>query len=100
MRQKRFSLTKETAPASEAHVELPDRRALRLVAITYGIPFVGFGLCDNAIMLLCSDYIESNFHHILGISTLGAAGLGNCVCLACSAASASCLVPTVCHACE
>lgn len=59
----------------------PTRRSLRLLALTYSVPFVGFGFCDNAVMLICSDYLDTQFHHVLGLSTLAAAGLGNCVCV-------------------
>ena len=43
------------APADEAEDESevvpPSRRALTLLAISHGIPFVGFGFLDNFIMV-------------------------------------------------
>lgn len=70
----------EHDPHKPMVVSVPTRREIRLLALTYGVPFVGFGFCDNAVMLICSDYLDTQFHHVLGLSTLAAAGLGNCVC--------------------
>ena len=40
---------------------------------------MGFGFCDNAIMLLAGEGIESSLGVALGISTLAAAGFGNLI---------------------
>eukprot|EP00494_Astrolonche_serrata_P026023 UN26284 len=33
---------------------------LRRLAIWYGVPMIGFGFCDNAIMILAGDYIDAS----------------------------------------
>merc|ERR1712232_684339 len=38
---------------------------------------VGFGFCDNAIMILAGDFIDVRLGVILGITTLTAAAIGN-----------------------
>jgi hypothetical protein len=35
----------------------PTSKQLLLVAIASGVPFIGFGCCDNSIMILAGDYI-------------------------------------------
>ncbi|KAL1244955.1 Transmembrane protein [Trichinella spiralis] len=43
------------------------------------IPFVGFGLFDNLIMIIAGEYIDITVGTLLGISTLAAAGVGNMI---------------------
>ena len=50
---------------------------LRALAMRTMIPFVGFGLTDNALMVLSGDFIDGTIGVALGISTLAAAALGN-----------------------
>ena len=57
----------------------PTNQQLLTTAIASGIPFVGFGFCDNAIMLMSGERIESSLGVALGITTLAAAGLGNLI---------------------
>ncbi len=50
----------------------------------YYVPFVynflcRFGFCDNLVMILAGDAVDSLFGARLGITTLAAAGLGNIV---------------------
>ncbi len=68
-------LETKTAEASEP----PSRKKLTYVALQNGIPFVGFGFLDNAIMIIAGDTIESTFGVALGLSTLMAAGMGNLI---------------------
>lgn len=57
----------------------PTRRQLRLVMVGSAIPFVGFGLVDNLILLVAGDAIETHFHASYAMSMLCAAALGNTV---------------------
>ena len=55
----------------------PSSSQLRRLAVASAVPFIGFGLLDNAIMLLCGNEIELYFGASLGLSSLAAAALGN-----------------------
>ena len=57
----------------------PTNAQLATVGLASGIPFVGFGFVDNAIMLTAGSEIESSLGVALGITTLAAAGLGNLI---------------------
>ena len=57
----------------------PSRRSLQIVALTAGIPFVGFGFLDNAILILAGDAIDTSLGVVLGISTMCAAAIGNII---------------------
>jgi len=57
----------------------PSKEHLATTALASAIPFVGFGFCDNAIMLMAGEGIESSLGVALGITTLAAAGLGNLI---------------------
>jgi len=65
-----------TGSASEA---APGGQQLRRLALKIGIPFIGFGFLDNAIMITAGDSIDATFGATLGLSALAAAGLGNLV---------------------
>ncbi|OQR89930.1 hypothetical protein THRCLA_22612 [Thraustotheca clavata] len=71
----------KTMAASLGHssLERPTARQLRLVMLASGIPFIGFGVVDNLIMLTAGDFLETNLRTLMPISVLAAAGLGNCV---------------------
>ncbi|CAH1774279.1 unnamed protein product [Owenia fusiformis] len=66
---------------AESKVETiaPTVGQLRHVFIFSGVPFIGFGLLDNIIMILAGEYIDTTFGALLGISTMAAAALGNLV---------------------
>jgi len=66
-----------TPPSTE--VPEPSRRDLYLVAMTTSIPFVGFGIMDNAILIVAGEAIDESLGVVLGISTMCAAALGNIV---------------------
>uniref|UniRef100_A0AC35TKH5 Transmembrane protein 65 n=1 Tax=Rhabditophanes sp. KR3021 TaxID=114890 RepID=A0AC35TKH5_9BILA len=44
-----------------------------------GLPFVGFGLFDNMIMILAGEYIDQQLGMIFTLSTMAAAALGNTI---------------------
>jgi hypothetical protein len=67
------------ASIGSSSLERPTARQLRLVMLASGIPFIGFGIVDNFIMLTADDLIESNLKALLPISAITAAGLGTCV---------------------
>eukprot|EP00592_Proboscia_alata_P001593 CAMPEP_0194369400 /NCGR_PEP_ID=MMETSP0174-20130528/17694_1 /TAXON_ID=216777 /ORGANISM="Proboscia alata, Strain PI-D3" /LENGTH=481 /DNA_ID=CAMNT_0039146311 /DNA_START=48 /DNA_END=1493 /DNA_ORIENTATION=- len=69
----------KAAPAAEIVPCQPSRRELYLVGLNQAVPFIGFGLMDNAIMILAGDAIDQSLGVILGISTLCAAALGNII---------------------
>lgn len=60
-------------------VNEPQMKDLRLHALTCGIPFIGFGICDNAILILAGDVIDQNLGVMFAISTLCAAAIGNII---------------------
>uniref|UniRef100_A0A7S2SF19 EF-hand domain-containing protein n=1 Tax=Mucochytrium quahogii TaxID=96639 RepID=A0A7S2SF19_9STRA len=55
----------------------PTRKQLWQLFLLAGVPFIGFGFLDNAIMLVAGDIIDTTLGRWLGISTLAAAGFGN-----------------------
>ncbi|KAL7681490.1 putative transmembrane protein [Plasmopara halstedii] len=67
------------ASLSSRALSPPTRRQLKLVMIGSAIPFVGFGLVDNLILLVAGDAIETHFHSSYAMSMLCAAALGNTV---------------------
>ena len=80
----RREFSKWLAAHSEAEVgggatPVPTRRQLGLLWLNMAIPMVGFGFCDNAIMLVAGDAIDSSLGATLGLSMLASAALGNLV---------------------
>lgn len=57
----------------------PSRRDLKLVALNVGVPFIGFGIMDNALLIVAGDAIDASVGVALNISTMCAAALGNIV---------------------
>lgn len=49
------------------------------VFLVNSIPFIGFGVLDNMIMILAGEYIDQQLGTILAISTMAAAALGNLI---------------------
>lgn len=47
--------------------------------VATAIPMVGFGFMDNAVMIICGEFIEIKLGAALCISTLAAAGIGNLI---------------------
>ena len=61
---------------SSRHDEIPPG-ALMLIAVQHGVPFLGFGFIDNAIMILAGDSIDITLGAKFGISSIAAAAIGN-----------------------
>jgi len=69
----------EMCPDGVDGIPRPRPIQLKRLAVWYGLPMVGFGFCDNVIMILAGDYMDSTLCVSLGTSTLFAAALGNIV---------------------
>jgi tRNA-specific adenosine deaminase 1 len=74
-----LSFNKTTIVKAATQVPEPCTRDLRLIALNTAIPFVGFGVMDNAILIIAGDAIDTSFGVLLGISTMAAAALGNII---------------------
>lgn len=68
-----------TAAAAATGPVTVSAQDLKYVALQFGLPFVGFGFVDNAIMILAGDYIDLTLGVSLGISSMAAAGIGNTI---------------------
>ena len=68
----------ETNPDTDL-VTAPPFSKLRAVFVGSAVPFIGFGIIDNSVMLAAGDQIDLTLGVSLGISTLAAAGIGNMV---------------------
>mmetsp|Transcript_11146 Transcript_11146/g.16051 ORF Transcript_11146/g.16051 Transcript_11146/m.16051 type:complete len:442 (+) Transcript_11146:137-1462(+) len=72
---------KKIIPAVVESTKIPEpsKRDLRLVALNVGVPFIGFGIMDNALLIVAGDAIDASLGVALNISTMCAAALGNIV---------------------
>lgn len=73
-------------PYSAAAAEIRDgpseplnKQQYRALVLRGFVPFVGFGILDNGIMIMAGNSIEHSLGMYMGISTLAAAGLGNLI---------------------
>ena len=57
----------------------PTNEQLTIVAMHQAIPFIGFGIMDNAILILAGETIDIYLGMTLGISTMCAAAIGNII---------------------
>ena len=55
----------------------PTAAQLRATFYINAVPFIAVGLTDNSLMILSGDIIDHSIGLLLGLSTLGAAALGN-----------------------
>lgn len=67
------------AAVAPEHVPEPSKEDLRALILTTSIPFVGFGIMDNAILIIAGDAIDTSLGVLLGISTMCAAAIGNII---------------------
>lgn len=65
-------------PKNKEDIILPTKEQLRIVAYRAAIPMVGFGFMDNLVMITAGEAIDSTLGVALGISTMTAAGFGQC----------------------
>jgi len=68
-----------TVDPQKEKVPEPTNRQLYVVALHQAIPFVGFGIMDNAILILAGEAIDVSLGVTLGISTMCAAAIGNII---------------------
>jgi hypothetical protein len=81
--RRRWQMTAASAAAgqAEAAVEMvvpPTFQQLRILALRTAIPMVGFGFMDNIVMIQAGDAIDCSIGVTFALSTLAAAGLGQC----------------------
>ena len=71
----------ECAKAERAAIakENGPKGSMARLFVTTALPFFGFGVCDNIIMITVGDVIDNHFGVIMGFSTMVAAGLGQAV---------------------
>lgn len=55
----------------------PSRAQLRALWIRESIPYVGFGMVDNALMVMSGEAIDNSIGVALALSTMAAAAMGN-----------------------
>jgi hypothetical protein len=61
---------------NHGHISYPETKQLFMFN---ALPFVGFGILDNMIMILAGEYIDQSLGAMLSISTMAAAALGNII---------------------
>ena len=72
-------LLEQRSSLSFSKVDEPSRYDLKIHALTSGIPFIGFGIMDNAILIWAGDIIDTKLGVLFSISTLCAAAIGNII---------------------
>ena len=73
------ALRLNTEASTLASVPEPSPRDLQLVTLNMAIPFVGFGIMDNSLLIIAGDMIDTSLGVALGISTMCAAAIGNII---------------------
>eukprot|EP00980_Cylindrotheca_fusiformis_P014826 scaffold4031_cov135-Cylindrotheca_fusiformis.AAC.13 len=80
----RHMVSSSSSPAVKATttttsgVPLPTYQQLQILALRSSIPMIGFGFMDNIVMITAGEAIDSTFGVAFGLSTMAAAGLGQC----------------------
>lgn len=72
-------LSEILARYSQENMTPPTRQQLAKVAISASIPFFGFGILDNALMIVFGEVIDATLCVRFGFSTMVAAALGNTI---------------------
>ncbi|TPP65000.1 Transmembrane protein 65 [Fasciola gigantica] len=78
MKESTGQMTASRPLSKDDPTKLPSSH-FRIIYIANGLPFIGFGFLDNAIMIVAGEYIDLTFASLFGLSTMAAAGLGNLV---------------------
>jgi len=65
------------AEGEKAEINPPTTAQLKQVSMAAALPFVGFGMLDNAVMIIFGDMIDLTLCASFGFSTMAAAALGN-----------------------
>jgi tRNA-specific adenosine deaminase 1 len=71
---------------SSKAVQEPTKRELYIVALHQSIPFIGFGIMDNTVLILAGEAIDIELGAVLNISTMCAAAIGNIIADLCGVA--------------
>mmetsp|Transcript_22179 Transcript_22179/g.32252 ORF Transcript_22179/g.32252 Transcript_22179/m.32252 type:complete len:356 (+) Transcript_22179:305-1372(+) len=71
--------TSKTTEATTTDVLEPTTSQLRIVALHSGIPMIGFGFMDNLVMIQAGEAIDMSLGVAFSLSTLTAAGFGQCI---------------------
>lgn len=79
MMKRKHMLLQTKSFSSTEKVPEPSQYELRIYALTSGLPFIGFGIMDNAILIWAGDKIDTHLGVVFGISTLCAAAIGNII---------------------
>ncbi|CAD5213203.1 unnamed protein product [Bursaphelenchus okinawaensis] len=69
----------EKGTGGSSSAALVDRKELKQLFVFNLMPFIGFGILDNMLMILAGEYIEHSIGAVFTISTMAAAALGNTV---------------------
>lgn len=69
----------QTKAESSSDVTLPTDFQLRAHYISNSIPFVGFGIVDQTVMIQAGNAIDCTLGVTLGLSTLSAAAVGGLI---------------------
>jgi hypothetical protein len=77
--EKKSSSSTAAATAAGGATAALSFSALFLLGLEAGLPFVGFGFLDNAVMILAGDVIDRSVGFFLGCSVLASAAMGNVV---------------------
>lgn len=70
------SSSSSTSKVSSVIEATPTPEQLKIVALRYAVPMIGFGFTDNLVMITAGEAIDQTFGVTLGISTMTAAGFG------------------------
>eukprot|EP00756_Hemistasia_phaeocysticola_P062911 Hpha_TRINITY_DN6378_c0_g1::TRINITY_DN6378_c0_g1_i2::g.145482::m.145482 len=64
-------------PCGISGAKQPNNDQLLKLALAAGLPMIGFGFMDNAIMLVAGDFLDNTLCVKFGLGTLFAAAVGN-----------------------
>mmetsp|Transcript_41227 Transcript_41227/g.82538 ORF Transcript_41227/g.82538 Transcript_41227/m.82538 type:complete len:352 (-) Transcript_41227:56-1111(-) len=77
MQQKSKEEDSPKGKLDSALVPKPTAREKWQMVIAHTIPFIGFGITDNGLMIIFGEAIEQFLGQAIGLSTMGAAATGN-----------------------
>jgi len=72
-----FDAVVKQSTDTKDRVEGPTKEQIRAYSFRVALPFFGFGLIDNFLMLTFGEFIDLTLSQKLGVSMLFSAGLGN-----------------------
>eukprot|EP01062_Namystynia_karyoxenos_P070919 TRINITY_DN66319_c0_g1_i1.p1 TRINITY_DN66319_c0_g1~~TRINITY_DN66319_c0_g1_i1.p1 ORF type:complete len:359 (+),score=120.27 TRINITY_DN66319_c0_g1_i1:77-1153(+) len=83
VRMEEVAAAEDAVRSNPQKVQPPTSRQIRLTCVRSAVPFIGFGIFDNLVMITVGDAIDATFGVTLGFSTMAAAGFGQCCSDAC-----------------